>query len=554
VLIIRRFKAIASLGVLFIPLMLLTACGAQEAMPTLAVLPTDIPATQAAPSPTVPAAQAPGAEAPGAEASATPIPTLPRPTATSLRPKPSNTPSVAPTAAPVIDGDAVNFDDLTTQFKDRRITFFAFFTPRKALAREVTLSYTYPSTGGTQQWKAPVPKQTLGEQINTPLQYSIGVTAMPKGEDRILYTWQVTTDSGAVQKSEEKTFKVTEAILADRKDNFPVIKAEQTFQSNFPDEAVFTVTLNPDPPIQNASFYLTQNSGIQLYNFAVRVPTQKAGEPLTLQFTWNDQLGLQIPWQEFETWWVFYDQMGHKWRTEHAFNDYADNRFHRWTLTPTKHAALYTYGQNKASINTLMKATDDSIERLEKVFGYRLIYTPHIVVYNQQRDFEDWAPPMITEQFIGMASGEWGGVVVTYYESLDYTGYSIIQHELVHLFQFQSIRESAPQYWIEGSARYFEEVPYDDYEGYVRKSVKAYGAPDLGYRVPDYPPDGSGVPWPYYVGMTFVKYIILTYGDEAFAQLHIAMARDMTFTDALKTVLGKTLPQLNTEWAVWISQ
>jgi hypothetical protein len=450
-------------------------------------------------------------------------------------------------------GDRHTFRRADCRPSQRRITFLAYLTPRKALVREAVLSYTFPSNGSTQQWKAPVPKQKLGEPISDPLQYSIGVTAMPKGEDRILYTWQVTTDSGGILRSEQKTFKITEAITAERFDNLPVIKAEQTFQSDFPDKAIFTVTLNPDPPIQNASFYLTQNGGIQLYNFAVRVPTQKAGAPLTLDFTWTAQLGWLIPWQQFETWWVFYDQMGHKWRTEHVFNDYADNRFHRWTRTPTQHAVLYTYGQDQANINTLMKATDSSIERLEKVFGYHLLYTPHVVVYNKQSDFEDWAPPAVTEQFIGMASGEWGGVVVTYYESLAYTGYSIIQHELVHLFQFQSIRESAPQYWIEGSARYFEQVPYDDYEGRVRKIVKVYGAPNLGYRVPDYPPDGSGVPWPYYVGMTFVKYIITTYGDEAFAQIHVAMARDMSFTDALKSALGKTLPQLNDEWTAWIT-
>ena len=149
----------------------------------------------------------------------------------------------------------------------------------------------------------------------------------------------------------------------------------------------------------------------------MRVPTQNAGEPLTLEFAWNDQLGLQIPWQQFEWWWVVTDRNGRVWRTQHQFNDYEDNTYHTWVRTPTRRTVLFTYDQGQKSIQTLADAADTSIDVLEQVYGYRLLYTPHVVVYNVPSHFESWAPPEITgrvhragERPVGRCGGDVLGV------------------------------------------------------------------------------------------------------------------------------------------------
>lgn len=510
-----------------IALILLAGCVPSVAIPTMAVLPTQPPATPAAVETRLPA-------------TATDVPALPTLTA-------------IPTIVPTLDPEAVSFDDVTASYASRRVTFLAYLTPRAALLTEATLSYTFPSTGQTQEWRAALPVQRLGEPLSQPLRYTIGVDQMPPGEDTIRYHWRLTTAEGAIV-GPEATFRITEAISAERRDDLPIMPAEMRFESEFPERAVFTVTFQPDPPINNARFYLTQNRGIVLHNYAVHVPTQAAGEPLTLRFTWNDQLSPQIPWQQFEWWWVVTDRMGRQWRTEHRFDEYADNRFHRWTRTPTRHAVLFTYDQPRLAIDVLAEATDSSIERLERAFGYRLIYRPHIVVYNQQRDFEAWAPPGTSERFVGMASGEWGGAVVTIYDSLAYTGRAIIQHELVHLFQFQSIRERVPVWWMEGSATYFEEMTPVDIEAYVRLVAQRYSPPNVAYGVRAVPPDGSTAPWPYFVGYTFIRFLYERYGEAAFRDAHIAFARDMRFPDALRAATGASLTDLAREYAAWIAE
>jgi hypothetical protein len=241
-------------------------------------------------------------------------------------------------------------------------------------------------------------------------------------------------------------------------------------------------------------------------------------------------------------------------RTDHAFNDYADTK-HPWRKTETKYAVLYTYNQSGANVASLAAATDHSIEALSAEFGYKLLYHPHIVVYNSFRDFRDWATAGAQEGgFIGMASGQWGGAVVAVYNSIRFTGYSIIKHELTHLFQFQSIQKSMPQWFIEGSARAMEEIPETDNEAAVRKYVKQFGAPSLQLALPMVSSDGSIEALPYYVGMTFIRFLKEKYGPDAFAKIHIALARNDELSDAFKAATNHTLAELDKQWAAWIAQ
>ncbi|MCC7207354.1 MAG: hypothetical protein IT323_08610 [Anaerolineae bacterium] len=462
-------------------------------------------------------------------------------------------PGLAGLAQPAPSGSAsaVTFEEMVSTYDARRVTFLAYLTPHTERITQVKLRYAFPSTGEIREANVPPPVQTLGETIRNPVRFTMGIEALPDNEDTVLYRWQVITESGAEISGPQETFRVTEVSNAEWRDDLPIIDAESSFRSEFPKQAVFTSVIRPDPAVQYARFYLTQNRGIVLHSFAVRAPTQNAGEPLTLSFAWNDQLGLQIPWQQFEWWWVVTDRNGRQWRTPRMFNDYEDATFHAWNRTETRHAVLFTYEQSAQAIQTLADATDTSIELLEQMYGYRLLYTPHIVVYNTPAHFQSWAPPEVTDEFIGLASGLWGGAVVTYWESIEFTGYAIIQHELVHLFQYQSIRDHAPKWWMEGSARYFERVSDFDAQTFVRAMSLAYGAPQVANGVQDLAPDKSGA-WPYHVGSVFIGWFIDNFGEDAFHQMHVAMARDVRFPEALELVTGKTLRAVSDAFKAWL--
>jgi hypothetical protein len=393
------------------------------------------------------------------------------------------------------------------------------------------------------------------------IDYSLPGDPLPPFKSTIVYHWEIAGANGSTDKTAPAKFKLTEATEDDERNDLPVGSGDQKFQSYFPDHAQFTLNLTPKAAILYAFFYVTQNNGIHVYKQEVPVPTQDAGKPLSLNIRWDARLGVQIPWQQFESWWVLIDSSGKQWRTTHVFNDYADKTFHSWIRTPTQYGVLYTYGQSSSTLKILAAALDHSIERLQAAFQYKLLYAPHVVVYSSNQDFLDWAPPQLAMEALGVADGEWGGAVVSMIISPQVTGYSVMQHELTHVFQYQSIESAQdfPRWWIEGSARYFEDYPIDpplnNYEKTLRAILKTAKPPNLLMTVPDDSPGGEiqGA-WQYYVGRSFVQFLNDKYGKDAFAMTYLEIAKQHDLWTALKIVTGKTSDQLNEEWAKWVSQ
>jgi hypothetical protein len=486
----------------------------------------------------------------GAAPTATTVP----PTATPTRratATPRITPSATRTTTP--NPNALKVEDVFTNFLDNEITYVAYVTPNAAPIRTAKVTWTFEKSKKSGSKEAVLPAQEVGKV--TKVSVFMPLSDLPIDESTLSYQWTLTDEFNNTITTKDGRFKLTEATRADERNDLPIVTAKQEFTSKFPDYATFKVTFTPENPITNTRIFITQNNGIVVKDFEARTPTKAKGEALTVEFSWNNALGVQIPWQEFETWWVFTDEFGKVYRTEHVFNDYSDKK-HAWKKTATKSAFLYTYNQSAANVAALVAATDASIAALEKEFNYKLLYKPHIVVYNTVADFRDWSPPSIESiGFIGMASGEWGGAVVAVYGSIKFTGYSIIKHEITHLFQYQSIHSSnIAQWFVEGSARYMEDYPEENPEKATRAYVRKFGAPSLQMALPMVTADGSITAWPYYAGSTFVTFLKATYGAGAFARTHLALARGLSLPEALEAATGKSFAQLDSEWGKWIAK
>ncbi|RMF54155.1 MAG: hypothetical protein D6749_00255 [Chloroflexota bacterium] len=472
---------------------------------------------------------------------------------------PTWTPSYSASATPaprthsLLSAEAIRVEANIAKIENRRrVNFSLWLTPREQLVQSATLHYTFPQSGKTEQRRVPLPPQKLGETFKSPLSLSFSIDQMPLHEDRIVYQWLIEAQDGSLLQTAPQTFKVTEAIAEERRDDLPIIPAEAHFWSDFPNQAILSVRLKPEAPIRQAKVYYTQNTGLVLFSFPVRhVPQKRPGEEIQISFVFNDELAPQIPWQRLEWWFVLTDQNGKQWRTQPQFNEYSDTRFHQWQRTEGDRAVIFTYERSAADIAFIKRGTDHALERLERFFGYRLLYKPHIVFYNQPRHFKAWAPPNLADRFIGLASAVWGGVVVTFHSSLEYTVYSVIQHELTHLFQYQAMRDDdAPLWWIEGTASYFEERSAQDYMARARNFVRRNGMPDL--QRTNRHLVARDVSVTYFVGAAIVDYVIQTYGLQAFQRLHIALARHTPFDQALQQVIGKTRRQLSQEFAAWL--
>ena len=134
-------------------------------------------------------------------------------------------------------------------------------------------------------------------------------------------------------------------------------------------------------------------------------------------------------------------------------------------------------------------------------------------------------------------------------------------HEYTHMVQWiqfigkptaYQVTALLPQWFIEGSARYMEENPEEDNEAATRRLVKKYGILSLQQAIPMIAPDKKTNGWPYYVGMSAIKFIRLTYGKDVFARLHLALARSVDFPSAIQTATGKSFDEVDKAWQKWI--
>jgi len=461
--------------------------------------------------------------------------------------------TLTPTLTYTPDATALRVENTFATLRSSEITFTLYVTPQAAPVKSARVEWTFAKSKTVTGKNAVVPPQTPERAVK--LETSIFLDQVPVDESTLTYHWTVIDEYGNRLQSKDGTFKITEAPRNDARDDLPIIKATTTFKSNFPDSALFTVTVQPENSITNARFFITQNHGLVIEDYEARI--QKAGqkaEPVTFSFQWDKTFSLQIPWQAFETWWVFTDDFGHVFRTEHVFNDYADKR-HAWLRTETKYTILYTYGQSAANLAFYKTAADTSVEDLQREFDYKLIYKPHIVIYSTYKDYLEWDPPQDEGVIsaIGVASGQWGGLVAVTYNSVKFTAYTIVRHELTHVFQFQSVQRPLPQWFIEGTARYMETYPEIDGEKFTRGMVKQYGAPSLQMGLPLISPDKKTNAWPYHVGQTVIKFLKTQYGNDALGRLYLALARAMEFGDAIKAVTGLTFEQFDLAWQKWIA-
>ena len=143
---------------------------------------------------------------------------------------------------------------MVSMYSSRRVTFVAYLTPHTERVTQVKLIYAFPSTGEIKQADVPPPVQTLGETIQNPVRFMMGIDLLPANEDTVLYRWQVTTERGTTITGPQETFRVTEVSNAEWRDDLPIIESGAGFRSEFPKQAVFTSVIRPIRPFSTHIF------------------------------------------------------------------------------------------------------------------------------------------------------------------------------------------------------------------------------------------------------------------------------------------------------------
>jgi hypothetical protein len=350
-----------------------------------------------------------------------------------------------------------------------------------------------------------------------------------------------------------------------------------TYRSLYPSGMEFVVTITPPEDV-------TINSVTLFYTFSTGKPGRVNAEP-------GDEPGQWIatpyrarglpPWHEVDAYWGVRMADGASVDSEPVHAVYYDPT-REWYRAENEDVIVYWYDMPEELGQYVLEAMAGNRDRYLAGFGILLPYRPMAVIFppgsawneykgNETVDDTDFgstgtiiseagstiqrvrtlAPAKLREDCI------WNPKNPTAEFQMQQAA-STTTHEVAHLYQ-QELGVAGPLWWVEGQAMFFE--TFEEYPVHERLSTLAQMQD--GY-LPTFQGDGpSGGAFTaeadgcthliYDMGSSFMTWLVESHGGmDTYRAIVQEMARARPMKEAIETVTGYTLLELENEWRVFL--
>ena len=227
-----------------------------------------------------------------------------------------------------------------------------------------------------------------------------------------------------------------------------------------------------------------------------------------------------------------------------------------WRIAKGAHVDLYFYPEEAALAPTVLQWAEESYDSLSRRFGWELTQRVPLIVYASHSDFEQtnvlpFVPP---EGILGVTD------FLKHRVTLPFRGNyaefrATLRHEMVHVFQLALLNENyartlrnsgaiVPLWWSEGLAEHWSGGQDARDEMVLRDVVLSGQVP----RLQDLEYVTSGIVYP--LGGRIHDWLAARYGDWRPAVVYRELWRYETFDDAIRSVYGRSLAELNAEFQV----
>lgn len=270
----------------------------------------------------------------------------------------------------------------------------------------------------------------------------------------------------------------------------------------------------------------------------------------------NDSLP---PWIAVNYYWSFADSAGNRYRTDWILGNEYNPNYEGWTRAESEDVIVFLQaGLSSDVIDLAFEAMETQRETYLQSWGTLLPYKPRAILFSNQRDFQEWRSGFGGSSVIGQTSAEWGATaqVISGDDPYD-LAFGTVLHEVAHLYQLEFAPNAFPagSWFTEGNATFFELHQQYDYEERIREIAADGELPLLLQGSGPSPftegPDDHGR-YGYDVGYTFFKWMAINYGLDAHRRLIEEMAAGVPRNTALEIVLGLSIYEIETSWALWL--
>lgn len=231
---------------------------------------------------------------------------------------------------------------------------------------------------------------------------------------------------------------------------------------------------------------------------------------------------------------------------------YTDERF-EWQSLDGGLVSVWWYSGSDAFARDILNAANRTLLHLDESYGLRTGQQIRIMVYGDSRDFGSALPPNSADWIGGVAYPPLNHVVA----QIRPGGGSVreisrmVPHEVSHVVVHQASRNpyNSPPPWLdEGLATYVQELDDGRLNPVLDRAVREGHLIPLNALKSSFPADPDRALLSYAESLSVVAYLVETYGSATVGNLVSAYRVDMSHDDAIESVLGLTIEELDAHW------
>ncbi|MCX7790449.1 MAG: peptidase MA family metallohydrolase [Chloroflexaceae bacterium] len=248
--------------------------------------------------------------------------------------------------------------------------------------------------------------------------------------------------------------------------------------------------------------------------------------------------------------WVLRDASGAEVTTPPAEVIHHDARF-SWAERTERNVTVFWYQGGAASGEVLINAATAGLDRIAAAIGADLEQPVRVYVYASNADLRGALQANSVDWVGGQAFTDLGIIVGAIAPGDVAEAGRLIPHELAHqvLAQLTDNPYGGPPPWFDEGLAMHAEAQRDDWiDERLEEAARQGRLIPLEALAASFPADTDQALLSYAQSQSIVEYLIATYGADKVRALALAFAAATPVDQALQTVLGRSVDELDAEW------
>lgn len=248
--------------------------------------------------------------------------------------------------------------------------------------------------------------------------------------------------------------------------------------------------------------------------------------------------------------WVLRDASGAELTTPLAEVIHHDERF-PWAERTERNVTVFWYQGGAAFGETLINAATAGLDRIAAALGAELQQPVRIYIYASNADMRTALQANSVDWIGGQAFTDLGVIIGAIAPGDEAEAGRLIPHELAHqvLAQLTDNPYGGPPSWFDEGLAMYAQTRRDEWiDARLEEAARQGRLIPLEALAASFPADTDQALLSYAQSQAVVEYLISTYGADRVRALALAFAAAMPVDQALQTVLGRDVDELDAEW------